>query len=225
VVSSQGFTYFCQAISNTALNFIDLVAKRQSVRRYLPRNIEPEKIERCLEAARLAPSASNSQPWSFIVVDDPGLKNKVARQTYGNIIAFNKFVMTAPVLVVFIVEKPKVITRLGSMIKKLDYPLIDIGIAAEHFCLQATDEGLGTCMLGWFNARPIKKLLHVPMSKTIGLIISVGYPPEDYRVRAKTRKSLEEVVRYNSYAHNGSTMETTAFQSEPENEHIPVDEP
>ncbi len=207
------------------MNFIDLVVKRQSVRRYLSKAIEPEKIERCLEAARLAPSASNSQPWSFIVIDEPELKNKVARQTYGNIISFNKFVLNAPVLVVFVVEKPKVITRLGSMIKKLDYPLIDIGITAEHFCLQATEEGLGTCMLGWFNARPIKKLLNVPMSKTIGLIIAVGYPPADYKVRAKTRKKLEEVVHYNSYSHNGSTRKTAAFQSEPENEHTQADEP
>ena len=207
------------------MNFIDLVEKRQSVRRYLPKAIEPEKIERCLDAARLAPSASNSQPWSFIVVDEPALKDKVARQTYGNILSFNKFVLAAPVLVVFVVEKPKMITRLGSMVKKLDYPLIDIGIAAEHFCLQATDEGLGTCMLGWFNARPIKKLLHVPMSKTIGLIISMGYPPEDYKVRAKTRKKREEVVHYNSYKHNGSTRQTAVSRSAPENEHIQVDEP
>ena len=77
--------------------------------------------------------------------------------------------------------------------------MIDIGIAAEHFCLQAAEEGLGTCMLGWFNEKPIKQLLNIPQKKSIGLIISVGYTPEGYRLRDKTRKKFDKVVRYNSY--------------------------
>ncbi len=181
------------------MNFIELVRQRQSVRRYTGRPVETEKLERCLEAARLAPSASNSQPWSFIVVDEPGLKDQVARLTYDEVLSFNRFVSTAPILVVMVLERPKVITRLGAAIKKLEYPLIDIGIAAEHFCLQAASEGLGTCMLGWFNARPIRKLLNIPGSKTIGLIVTVGYAPDDYRLREKKRKPFEQVVFYNSY--------------------------
>ena len=184
------------------MNFLDLVLQRQSVRKYLPKAVEPQKLQRCLEAARLAPSASNSQPWSFIVVDDPVLKDQVARHTYDDVLSFNKFVPSAPVLVVFVLEKPKVITRIGAVIKKLEYPLIDIGIAAEHFCLQATEEGLGTCMLGWFNAKPVKKLLRIPASKTIGLIISAGYPPEEYKLRDKSRKKYEEVVFFNAYKAN-----------------------
>jgi len=133
------------------------------------------------------------------VVDDPGLKDLVARQTYDEVLSFNKFVRSAPLLVVLVLEKPKVVTRLGAVIKKLEYPLIDIGIAAEHFCLQATEEGLGTCMLGWFNPKPIKKILNIPRSRTIGLIISVGYAPDDYRIREKSRKKTEEVISYNSY--------------------------
>jgi nitroreductase len=168
----------------------------------LPRAVEPDKIARCIEAARLAPSASNSQPWSFVIVDDPELKEQVAGLTWDRVISFNKFVHQAPLLVVIVLEKPKVITRLGALIKKLEYPLIDIGIAAEHFCLQAADEGLGTCMLGWFNAKPIKKLLNIPPAKTISLIITLGYPPEAYRQREKTRKKIEEVVFYNSYGRN-----------------------
>ncbi len=184
------------------MNFLDLVKKRQSVRRYLPQEIESERLVRCLEAARLAPSASNSQPWSFIVVNNPELKDKIARLTFDNIISFNKFVTQAPVLIVFVIEKPKVITRIGSFIKKIEYPKIDIGIAAENFCLQATAEGMGTCMLGWFKETPIKKLLNIPADKKIGLIVSVGYAPEDYKLREKSRKSFTEVVRYNSYTDN-----------------------
>jgi nitroreductase len=96
-------------------------------------------------------------------------------------------------------EKPKLITEAGGRIKKKEYPLIDIGIAAEHFCLQAAEEGLGTCMLGWFDEKAVKKLINVPKSKSILLLITLGYTPEGYRTRKKIRKEFEKVVRYNSY--------------------------
>ena len=184
------------------MKFLDLVKKRQRVRRYLSKEIEPDKLQRCLEAARLAPSASNSQPWSFIVVNSPEIKDKVAKLTFDQVISFNKFVVQAPVLVVFVIEKPKIITRIGSFIKKIEYPKIDIGIAAHSFCLHAAAESLGTCMLGWFKEAPIKKLLNIPTDKKIGLIVSVGYAPEDYKLREKSRKSFTEVVKYNSYSNN-----------------------
>jgi nitroreductase len=181
------------------LKFIELVKLRQSSRKYLPDPIEADKLECCLEAARLAPSASNSQPWTFILVTEPELKEKVARQTFDKVITFNKFVLQAPALVVMVLEKPKLVTRIGGALKSMQYPMIDIGIAAEHFCLQAAEEGLGTCMLGWFNEKPIRELLNIPSNKTIGLIISVGYTPHDYKLRTKTRKSFDEVVKHNSY--------------------------
>jgi nitroreductase len=181
------------------LKFLDLIKIRQSVRRYSSESVRKDKLERCLEAARLAPSASNSQPWTFLVVEDPAIKDKVAHLTFDKIVSFNKFVIEAPVLVVIIIEKPKLITRVGGFIKKIEYPKIDIGIAAAHFCLQAAEEGLGTCMLGWFSEKPIKQILKIPPTKKIGLIISVGYAPEDYRIREKSRKSLDQVVRYNAY--------------------------
>lgn len=181
------------------MELLDLIRQRQSVRRYSSQPLEKEKIERCLEAARLSPSASNSQPWSFIVVNEPVLKNKVAHLTYDNIVVFNKFVPQAPALVVFVIEKPKKITQIARFIKKIDYPKIDIGIAAAHFCLKATEEGLGTCMLGWFREKPIKALLSIPEGKKIGLIISVGYASNDYPLREKIRKPFDEVVKYNSY--------------------------
>ncbi len=88
---------------------------------------------------------------------------------------------------------------MGGRIKKKEYPLIDVGITAGHFCLQATEEGLGTCMLGWFDERKVKELLHVPEEKSIPLLITVGYTPENYRHRKKIRKSFETVVKYNIY--------------------------
>ncbi|MCF8228319.1 MAG: nitroreductase family protein [Bacteroidales bacterium] len=180
-------------------NFLELVNDRQSVRRYTDKAVEKEKLELCLEAARLAPSASNSQPWHFIVVDDSELKDKVAHHTYDPLISFNKFVPQAPILVVIVLEKPKVITQIGDVIKKKKYPVIDMGVVAEHFCLQAAELGLGTCMLGWFNQKPIQKLLNIPEKREIGLIITLGYPPEDYKLRKKIRKDINEIVTYNTY--------------------------
>jgi nitroreductase len=178
---------------------LDLIRQRQSVRRYAGRPVEREKLDRCLEAAHLAPSACNAQPWRFIVVDEPGLVKKVARETWNKLVAFNKFVEQAPVLIVITIEKSPLVPTVGGIIKNKEYPLIDIGIAAEHFCLQATEEGLGTCMLGWFNEKPIQKLLGIPRKRRIGLIISLGYEPEDYRMREKIRKDIGKVIGYNKY--------------------------
>jgi len=181
------------------MNFIELVKTRQSVRRYDPQPVEKQKLELCLEAARLAPSASNSQPWHFIVVDEPELKNKVAEATFDPVLTFNKFAIQAPVIIVMITRKPGFVTRLASKIKKRDWSLVDTGIAAEHFCLQAAGLGLGTCMLGWFNESKVKKLLNIPKEEFVGLLITLGYPPEGYRLRDKTRKPLAEIISYNTY--------------------------
>lgn len=181
------------------MTFRELILQRQSDRKYLDKTVPHEIILECLEAARLAPSASNSQPWTFVVVDDPELKEKVAHKTYGPLKSFNKFVPEAPVIVAIVMEKPKLITEAGGRIKKKEYPLIDIGIAAEHFCLAAAEQGLGTCMLGWFDEKSVKKLLEVPKSKNISLLITLGYTPEGYRTRNKIRKPFENIVKFNSY--------------------------
>lgn len=180
------------------MDFIELVKKRFSVRKYKQQAVEKEKLEKCLEAARLAPSASNSQPWKFIVVNDAGLVGKVANETFGPLASFNKFVSQAPVILVIVLEKPKLITQIGGRLKNKEWSLIDIGIAAEHFCLQAAEEGLGTCMLGWYNEKPIKKLLNIPEAKSIGLLITLGYP--DYEnIPDKKRKSLDEMLSFNTF--------------------------
>jgi nitroreductase len=180
------------------MKFLDLVKARQSVREYLSKEVEREKIERCLEAARLAPSANNSQPWSFIVVEDPRLKDAVAGKTFDKLISFNSFSLQAPVLVLIISERPSFFSRIGSAIKDKQFSLIDIGITAEHFCLQAAEEGLGTCMLGWFNEKGVKTLLNIPPSKRVELIITVGYPISD-EIQPKDRKEIDQIRSYNSY--------------------------
>lgn len=179
-------------------SFLDLVKSRQSERGYVNKPIEKEKIERCIEAARLAPSACNSQPWKFIIVDNPELKNKIADNTSNKLLPLNHFTKQAPVHIVIVKEKSKLTSKLGASIKDKYFPLMDIGIAAEHICLQAKEEGLGTCMLGWFNEKAVKKLLNIPKSKRVYLIITMGYPSSEI-IRPKKRKDYESIISYNTY--------------------------
>lgn len=181
------------------MKFLELVKNRQSVRKYINKPVEQDKIDKCIEAARLAPSASNSQPWKFIIVDEPRLKDKVAKATFSKTINFNKFALHAPILVVIVQEKSKVITQVGGQIKNKEWALIDIGITAEHFCLQAAELGLGTCILGWFNENRIKELLGISDKKTVSLVITLGYAPEDYPIREKIRKSVTKIKSINKY--------------------------
>ena len=181
------------------MEFSKLITIRQSVRNYQETPVEPEKLQILIEAVRLAPSASNSQPWKLILVDDPQLKDQVAQATFSKTISFNKFAPEAPVIAVLTINKPKLITQLGAKLKKREFPLIDIGIAAEHFCLQAAELGLGTCMLGWFDEKKIKKLLHIPRSTRIGLVITLGYAATGYPLRQKLRKDAREMSSFNGY--------------------------
>jgi len=180
------------------MKFSELIHLRQSTRKYSSTPIPPEAIDLCVEASRMAPSACNAQPYSFIVVNDVDLKNKIAKETVGLLGSFNKFTLNAPVIVVIVMEKPNFTSKIGTVLKHIEYPLIDIGIAAEHFCLQATELGIGTCMIGWFNEKPIKKILNIPDKKEIGLLISVGYPETDH-LRLKVRKEPSTFTSYNSY--------------------------
>ena len=181
------------------MNFTELALERQSVRKYIPKEVELDKINDIVEACRIAPSASNSQPWKIIIVNEPKLKNEVAEATYINAISFNKFTPDAGAIAVFVIEKPKFITQVGGFLKNREFPLIDIGIVSEHFCLKSTELGLGTCMIGWFDEKKIKSLLNIPRKKRIGLVISLGYAPEDYKLRKKIRKTTEEMSSFNKY--------------------------
>lgn len=182
------------------MNFKELIQLRQSVRSYADRPVEKEKLQQIIEAVHIAPSACNSQPWRLIIIDEPELKSKVAKATrLSNAVSFNKWVVQAPIIAVLVIEKAKLIAQIGGNIKNQEYPEYDIGIAAEHFCLQAAELGLGTCMIGWFDEEKIQELLHIPKKKKIGLLITLGYAPEDYKQRKKTRKSVDKIYGFNSY--------------------------
>lgn len=181
------------------MNFIELANLRQSVRRYSNKLVESAKIERCIEAARIAPSACNAQPWKYIVINNPEIKDKVANASFDKLMSFNKFALQAPIIIALIAERPNFNSQIGGWLKNKEFNLIDIGISAEHFCLQATEEGLGTCMLGWFNEKKITKILEVPKNKRVVLLITLGYVEDNYKTRTKIRKNTENIVCYNKY--------------------------
>jgi nitroreductase len=178
---------------------LDLIKHRKSVRDFLDKPVERGKIMMCLEAARLAPSTCNSQPWKFIVVDDKQLKNKLCKAAFSGIYSMNSFCKTAPVIVVVISEASKFLIRIGGMFRGTKYYLIDIGIAGEHFVLQAEDLGLGTCWIGWFNQRAVKSILNIPQRKKIDILIALGYYDRGTLGSDHGREPIDKIVSFNSY--------------------------
>lgn len=176
------------------MNLYELIQKRQSDRKYDSRRVDRDMVIKCLEAARLAPSACNSQPWKFVIVDEPELLKEMASATAG--MGMNKFAAQAPVIVAVVLEKMNFTASIGSVIKDKEYSLLDVGIAVEHFCLQATELGLGTCILGWFDEKKVKKLLGIG-NRRVPLLITLGYAAGEHR--QKSRKSLEEISSWNKY--------------------------
>lgn len=179
------------------MDFLTLSLQRQSDRNYLDKPVEQEMLLRILESARMAPSACNAQPWKVIVVDQTELKNQVADATSDKVIGINHFAKQAPVHLVIVQESANFTSKLGGWIKKKHFPLIDIGIFAEHICLAAAAEGLGSCIIGWFNEPLVKKILNIPSSKSVALIVLIGHPGKD--TRKKIRKDISEIVCFNLY--------------------------
>ncbi len=176
-------------------SFIDLVKRRQSMRGFSTKPVARELIDSCLEAARLAPSACNSQPWSYLILDDKKKKDELTSKAFSGVYSMNSFAKNAPVLIVMITEKSTYIARMGGMLRNVKYNLIDIGVAGDHLTLQAEDLGLGTCWLGWFNEKAVKKVLNLPRSTRIDVIFALGYP-EKQEEKIKMRKSIGEIRRY-----------------------------
>jgi len=180
------------------MDFSELIKTRQSVRNFDGRPVDREILDKCIEAARLSPSACNAQPWKFIIVDEPKLVKKVASCTYGGVVQFNKFTDDAAAFAVVVMEPGTVSSKAGAVFSNTDYAYTDMGMAVEHFCLQAADMELGTCILGWSRPRALKKILSIPMKKKMGLLIAIGYE-RNPKLRKKVRKATVDMSSYNKY--------------------------
>ena len=166
----------------------EAIRQRYSVRAYQDRPVEEDKLARVLEAARLAPSGSNRQPWKFVVVRDAETRAKLA-------VACNDqtFVGEAPVVIVGVGLMPD-----RSMSCDVPGDPVDVSIALEHIALAATAEGLGTCWIGAFKQDEVRQVVGVPETAKVIEVMPLGYPADS--PRPKKRKPLEEIVSYETFA-------------------------
>lgn len=174
------------------MNFLEIAQNRQSCRAYAEgREVEQEKLEAVLEAARLAPSACNGQPYHITVCRGEAAE-AVAMACRG--IGMNKFAVQAPVTLV-LSEMPYVKSAaMGARVKNNDYRSIDIGIAAAYLTAEAAAQGLATCILGWLDDGKIRQICG--LEHPIRLVITLGYAKEGDALRKKVRKDLTELVSY-----------------------------
>jgi len=167
------------------MDVLDAIRARKSVRKYLNKTVEKEKLITILEAGRLAPSASNRQEWRFVIVSDRETKRKLAeianRQT---------FIGEAPVVIVACAQTDGHVMKCGQ----LCYP-IDVAIALDHITLAAVELGLGTCWIGAFDENEVKEILGIPPEIRVIGIMPLGYP-SDSSVVNKKRLPLNEIVKY-----------------------------
>lgn len=175
----------------------EIISKRRSTRSYKSDPVEKEKLIQVLEAARLAPSACNAQPWKFVVVETPQLKNDVTKEGLGNLVVPNKWAQDAPVIIAVCSQTKFFVHSVAEKIQDVDYHLIDLGIACEHLVLKAEELGLGTCYIGWFRGKEIKKVLGLPKSYKVECLIVLGYPKDDSaKYQPTPRKKLEEIAEF-----------------------------
>lgn len=174
------------------MNFTEIANNRQSCRNYdAERAVEQEKLDAILESARLSPSACNGQPYLMTVCRGESAK-AVAKAVQG--MGMNKFADNAPVLIV-ISEKPYVASAaLGAKVKGNDYRSIDIGILAAYITAEAAAQGLGSCILGWFDDAKLREICS--LDAPARLVITIGYPMEGDKLREKKRKDMSEIVKF-----------------------------
>ncbi|NCA92136.1 nitroreductase [bacterium] len=173
--------------------FMELCLCRQSCRDFAEKAVEHEKLLSCVEAARLAPSACNSQPWSFYVVESPELVAEVAKS--AGIMGRNGFAMGAKAFFVVIEEYAQLMPAIRGLIESQYFAASDIGGAVTYICLEAAAQGLGTCIMGIFDREKISNLLSIPKEKRIRCIIATGYA-SDAKIREKSRKELSEIAKF-----------------------------
>ncbi|MCR4962783.1 MAG: nitroreductase family protein [Firmicutes bacterium] len=174
------------------MDFYQLAEARQSCRNFSStKQPSTEQITACLEAARVAPSACNSQPWHFTVCRGD-LARTVAKTTQG--MGMNRFTDQVPCFAVVSEEAYSPAAAAGSKIKHQDFRSLDIGIAVAHFCLAAQEQGLATCILGWFAEKDLQKALRI--TNHIRVVIALGIAAEDDTHRPKKRKSLEDMADF-----------------------------
>jgi len=161
------------------MSLLDVIFRRRSIRRYRSESIPEDVLRNILEAGRLAPSADNVQPWHFVVVTEPKIKEELASGRW------NRFI------------KDSAVTIIGCGYKDNEWATIDVTIALENMVIAAEAQGVGSCWIGDFEEKEVKKLLDIPENLKVVALVSLGYPAEKPSPEAK--KSLENIVHYNKF--------------------------
>ncbi len=177
---------------------LKIMRERRSVRNYdTGRPVEEEKLNLILEAARLAPSSNNTQPWHFIVVGDEAAREKLSvAAPIGT--ATNKWLKTAPIVIVCCGQPDMMMHKAAGRLFDKDFFKTDVAIAVEHMVIAARELGLGTCWVGWFDERKVKSILNIPSDKRVLALLPVGYPKGAWPA-AKKRKKIDEIVSFERY--------------------------
>ncbi|MEM2056996.1 MAG: nitroreductase family protein [Thermoproteota archaeon] len=171
------------------MDVFEAIQKRRSVRAYEPTPVPREILGKVLEAARLAPSAGNIQPWHFIVVTDVGKREKLARAPFAG----------------FLREAPVVIVGCGNQRASPRWFMVDVAIAMQNMVLAATAEGLGTCWVGSFNEKEVKEMLKIPDDYRVVALLALGYPRKKMDIQGRIlhlirrRKNLKEIVSFEEF--------------------------
>ena len=177
---------------------IEIIHKRRSVRNYKDKPVDRETISSIINAGRLSPSACNAQPWRFIAVTEKALIKQIVREGLGGVVP-NQWAASSPVIIVGCAHLNILTHRIAETAKGIQYHQIDLGISMEHMVLRATEMDLGTCWIGWFKEKKIKKILHIPKGWKIIALLTLGYPQEVSAVQTP-RLNLDEILFFNKFS-------------------------
>ncbi|KYK29247.1 nitroreductase [Thermoplasmatales archaeon SG8-52-1] len=180
------------------MEFKNVIKSRESIRDYSDRKVEDEKINYVLECARFAPSWTNKQCWKFIIVKDKKIINDLSKTSI-----INRWLKNVPIIIIAC-GNPKE----SGYRNDISYFIVDVSIALEHLVLAATDKGLGTCWIGGFNEKKVKKILGIPDNIRVVALTPLGYPAEKKHIigkiakivtQSKKRKSMDEIIHINKW--------------------------
>ena len=174
-------------------DYFELAEKRQSCRAYLDQRVDHEKLVKCVEAARLSPSACNSQPWSVVVVENPEIVPQVAECTRQ--LGANAYIKEAKAFFVILEERARLMPAVAGVLDSQVFAHGDLGGFTLALTLAAESLGVGTCILGLFDRPKLREILNIPEEKSIFLVVAAGIPKSD-KVRPKERKHLEQIARF-----------------------------
>lgn len=177
---------------------MDSISERRSVRIYDPaKPVEKEKLEAIIEAARLAPSSNNTQPWHFVIVTDPETREKLSTAApIGT--ATNKWMKNAPAIIVCCGKPHAILHKAVGQALDIDFFKMDVAIAVEHMVLRARDLDLGTCWVGWFDERKVRRIVRIPSSYKVLALLPIGYPKGEWP-KAKKRNSFDDIVSWEKF--------------------------